>query len=440
MSHVEFAACTFGAAVLEPPTPVPVHLPMPAPGETLAVIGPSGAGKTLALNALAARCGGVHLPVLRRDDFDLPVLELFPPLMPGETVLRNLARVGLADGRLWRLQVRHLSAGEQQRLRIALWNAAVSAACGRDARAPLIADEFDAHLDELTACAIAQTLRRLKLPLVVSTHNLATLPYLAPARVFEIDRGMHELPAPAPASLADEIEIVPARVRDWDRFKHWHYLGQSRPGPSCAVWLARLRGREAGIVMFGYPHLLLSARKHALPECYRVQGVRAYGPGALNRDVRLLQRVVVDPRLRGLGIAARLIEHGVRALGVPYVECVAQMGTFSDFLLRAGFEHVCALEPPKSAAALLRFCERRDIPPRALADPALRETVLAAMQPNDREALARHLRALEQSRINTGHGCARESGRSDAALNAALARLGARPEYFLWSRESQEPQ
>jgi GNAT superfamily N-acetyltransferase len=299
----------------------------------------------------------------------------------------------------------------------------------------LIADEFDAHLDELTACAIAQTLRRLQLRLAVSTHNPATLPYLAPATLIEIDGGARELSPPAPRDLADDLEIVPGRALDWRRFKHWHYLGESRPGPTCAVWLARLRGRECGIVMFGYPHLYLSARARALPERFTVAGVRTTGASALNSEVRLLQRVVVDPRLRGLGIATRLIEHGLQALDVPYVECIAQMGAFSDFLLRAGFQRVCAMAPPPQARALLRFCERRDIPPRALADPVARDAILEALPDADRVALQRHLNALAVSRVNTGHGSLRRRGDvGEPALHAALARLGARPEYFLWTR------
>ncbi len=427
MSHTEFAAQTFGMLLAEPSPPVRFELPLPAPGATLAVTGPSGAGKTLALNALAYAHGGLLLPELPHGD--QRVLEAFPPALPGEVVLRNLARAGLADGRLWRMRTHQLSAGERQRLRIAL--ALSTLAPGQ----LLLADEFDAHLDELTACAIAQTLRRIGVRLAVSTHNPATLSYLAPATLIEIDGGARELRPPTPRDMADEIEIVPGRALDWQRFKHWHYLGESRPGPSCAVWLARLRGRECGIVMFGYPHLYLSARAQALPERFHVAGIRTNGVSALNREVRLLQRVVVDPRLRGLGVATRLIKHGLQALDMPYVECIAQMGAFSDFLLRAGFRRVCAMEPPPQARALLRFCERRDIPARALRDPAARSAILDALPQDDRAALQRLLRALGESRVNTGHGSLRRRGDvGEQALHAALARLGARPEYFLWTR------
>ncbi len=429
MTHTEFAARTFGLRFTEPAAPEPLALPLPAPGETLAVTGPSGAGKSIALDALARAHGGLHLPCLSSADLQSRVLELFPPAVPGRIVLRQLARAGLADARLWQMRVLHLSAGERQRLRVAL------ALCSLSPGQLLVADEFDAHLDELTACAIAQTLRRLGLRLAASTHNLATMPYLAPSRQIEIGAAPRTLHPPAPRDLCDELEFTPGRALDWQRFKRWHYLGESRPGPVSDVWIARLRGQEAGIVMLGYPHLYLSARERALPSRFHVAHVREHGADALNAELRLLQRVVVDPRLRGLGVAGRLIRHALGQARVSYVECIAQMGVFSDFLLRAGFRRICALKPPRQAAALLRFCSRRDIPAETLADPVARDAILAALPQADREALQRHLRALAESRVNTGHGSGRRRlGPPDAALDRALARIHARPDYFLWTR------
>ena len=434
MSHIDYASSTFGFEPQVPKRPKPAWLPCPKPGEIVAVIGPSGAGKSLALAALAGP-GRREISRLRSEDLATPVLDLFDPGRPSEEVLRTLARVGLADGRLWGMDAGGLSAGECRRLELAL------AICGAKPGTLLIADEFDAHLDSVTARALAQNLRRIaaraQLRVAASTHRPEVLPQLAPDYLFEIDNGKaRQLPAPAPADLGDEIEIVPATVRDYDAFAHWHYLGPGRPGPTSEVWLARHGGRAVGIAMFGYPHLLLAARAIALPE-FAPARIRSDGAAGLNASVRLLQRVVVDPRFRGIGVSRRLITHGLRHVGVPYVECIAQMGAFSEFLTGAGFERVCDMPPPRAARRLTEFCRTHGISATALLDSAARRTLLAYLPDAAARQLARLLNRLVQSRIETGHGCLR--GKPDAdhepLLRRALARLSAHPAYFLWTQK-----
>ena len=431
-SHIEYASSVFG---FDPPVsrcPVPAELPQPEPGGITIVIGPSGAGKTLALRALLTPDARelVPLPVAA---VTAPVLELFDPDLPTDQVLRVLARVGLADGRLWRMQAGDLSAGECRRLELAL------AICGAKRGSLLIADEFDAHLDSTSARALAQNLRRIALRLglrvAASTHRPETLAQLAPSRLFEIRSGVANEHVPPPAAdLCDEIEIVQGTVRDYADFEHWHYLGPGRPGPNSGVFLARHNGRAVGIVMFGYPHLLLSARALVLPQ-FAPGCIRSGGASALNQQVRVLQRIVVDPHYRGLGIARRLIAHGLSQLDVPYVECIAQMGEFSDFLLAPGFRRVCEMPPPRAALRLLKFAEQHGFAAQALVDPAVRELLIKYLPEPVSAQLTRLLRALVHSRIETGHGSLRGQPGSDhePLLHKALARINARPIYFLWT-------
>jgi GNAT superfamily N-acetyltransferase len=418
MSHIHYAARAFGTAILPPPPPPVASLEPPAPGELLAIVGASGSGKTRALEAL----GGTGLPPIIADR---PVLEHFAEVLPTPEVLRVLARAGLGDGRLWAMRAGQLSAGEQQRLRIAML------LCANPGL--LVLDEFDAHLDVDTACALAQALgtlaRRHNLRVALSTHRPEILPYLRPTHISSITEGeATSLSVPPAADVLDGLTFTPGRGRDWERFARWHYLGSARPGPVDAVWLARLGDENIGIAMFGFPHLHLSARRAALPLEYSGRD-----PAMLNRDVRLLQRVVVHPRYRGLGVAARLVSHGVAELGARYVECLAQLGPFSGFLSAAGFARVCELDPPRALAALRRFCERRELDPARMHDPSYRAALLASLPERDAETLRRHLRHVLRSRVNTGHGGGRHGGGvSQRVLNAALSRIDARPTYFVW--------
>ncbi|MBX3475731.1 MAG: AAA family ATPase [Planctomycetes bacterium] len=402
-------------AAVAPPRPATLALPGPAGLHVL--LGDSGAGKTRALKALGRAHRGARF--VRPCRGGQRVADLFSGT-PGERAFACLAACGLADARLWALRAGQLSAGEQARLGLAL--------ALRENPPLLLVDEFDSHLDFDCARALACNLRRLAtargLRVVLTTHRPELLPWLQPDAVLRLGDGLQTLPLPAPADLRDELAFAPGSLADWRHFARWHYLGQGRPGPVCAVWLALLSGRPAGIAVFGYPHLLLSARAGALGPAYAPRAVLAQGTQALNRDLRLLSRVVVDPRLRGCGVAGALLRHALPRLGVPFVECIAQMADHSGFLQQAGFARLATLTQGRAAQSLLRELARRNLDPARigcaqLADPAL----------------ARRVAALVQSRIQTGHGSLRR-GRGNAAVLArrALERLGARPGYFLWRR------
>lgn len=428
-AHIKFAARAFGFAPLCITPPAPATLPLPAPGQVLALLGPSGSGKTLALEALRRHHGGVAPAQPPRDD--TPVLALFADIADSARVLRVLASCGLADGRLWQLPVRCLSAGEYARLCIA----ETLLRCRGGGL--LVLDEFDTHLDQLAACALAQTVARvarmLGLRVAASTHRPELLPYLGASRVLGLgaDGALHDHPPPGPRALADELEIVPARRADYARFARWHYLGPGLPGPTSHVFMARLGGEDVAIALFGYPHLLLAARREMLPARFHPLQVRRDGAAALNREVRNLQRVIVDPRVRGAGVAQALLRHGMRQLGVRWVECVAQLGQFSDFLLRAGFNPGPLIQPPCNPR-LLQLLARLGLDAEMLHDASMRQRVLGALPPAQSAKLAAALAAVARSRVQTGHGHARQAGLvPGSVLERALARLHARPQYFV---------
>jgi ABC-type nitrate/sulfonate/bicarbonate transport system ATPase subunit len=436
--HARYAASAFGADIPPGGKPAAAALPLPGPGRILAVVGPSGSGKSLALQGLLASVEiAREVRALTRRQLSRPVLSLFGGGIDSEAVLRGLARAGLAEPRLWNMPSGQLSSGEQRRLELAL------ALAGAPPGSLLVADEFDAHLDSLTARLVAQNLRRMVQrgghALAVSTHRPEVLAHLAPDTLLEIDGpSARELPRPAQCDLLREVEVTRGRLRDYSAFERWHYLGPGLPGPSSDVFVARHDGRAVGIALFGYPHLLLARRAGSLPQ-FAPAMIRRDGAAALNRDVRLLQRVVVDPRWRGIGLARLLIRHGLEHVGARWVECVAQMGAFSDFLLAAGFERVGEVDPPAAVARLTGFCASHGIDTTRLLT-ARRRAALARELPGPQAMrLMRLISAVVRGRIQTGNG-SRRRGRGElpeAAMRKAMSRLHARPTYFLWTQGAQ---
>ncbi|WP_199556055.1 ABC transporter ATP-binding protein [Sandaracinobacteroides hominis] len=184
-------------------TPVPLDLALTvAPGEILALIGRSGAGKSSILKAIAGLLpgGSGHIRVNGESWFDSDAgIRLSPhrrrlgylfqnyALFPHKTALENVmaaapdetaARRLLAAVQLGDLKNRRpaqLSGGQQQRV-------ALARALAREPRLLLLDEPFSA-VDRPTRRALAQTIRDLRasldMPVILVTHDIEDAAHLA---------------------------------------------------------------------------------------------------------------------------------------------------------------------------------------------------------------------------------------------------------------------
>ena len=194
-----------------------VELTLDVGPETVALVGPSGAGKTTALRAVAglarpARgaivCGGerwfdgdagIDLPPERRSiGFVFQEYALFPHL----TVSQNVAfGGGRPNGLLSRLRIEHLakakpgelSGGERQRV-------ALARALARNPRV-LLLDEpmaaLDPHTRRSVRAELHDLLRELSLPTLLVTHDFEDASALADRVGVLVDGRLRQVGAPA---------------------------------------------------------------------------------------------------------------------------------------------------------------------------------------------------------------------------------------------------
>ena len=204
-----------------------------AEGETVALVGPSGAGKTTVLRAIAGatrpRAGAIHLgeqalfdaarridlpPEERRVGYVFQEYALFPHM----TVRQNVAFAGSsrADELLERFGIahlsearpRHLSGGERQRVGLAR---AIASDPG-----VLLFDEplsaLDAHTRTRVRAELFDLLRELRLPALLVTHDFEDATSLADRVGVIVDGGIHQMGTPAELLAAPADAFVASFV------------------------------------------------------------------------------------------------------------------------------------------------------------------------------------------------------------------------------------
>lgn len=319
--------------------PDPRPTSRPGPGMVVLATGPSGSGKTCLVRELMRRepCAAVHRMRLEpgraiaehRATLDLPAW------------LGVLSRAGLADARLLATPAGKLSDGERARLRLALGIAAAEAAPG----AWLVIDECCSTLDRDTAAGVASAVRRWatrsgRRVLAASAHaDLVRL--LGPDLVVRCSVDTTTIvPGPGRAR-GPSVRIEPGTTADHSALAPHHYR-RGRPASACGVLRALVRSdagwRLAGVLVVTHPTLNGAWRELAWPGRYTNTTGRSARAGArrLNRELRRISRVIVDPRDRGRGIARRLVRAYLDDPLTPATEAVAAMGRLSPFGRSAG--------------------------------------------------------------------------------------------------------
>lgn len=324
-------------------------------GKILLITGASGTGKSSLLKAMKRR---LKTSVIDADRKRFPSSSAIIDSIPGSfsEVLGLLSMVGLGEAHLMLRPYTELSEGQKLRARIAY------AVAKSDTKKVILIDEFCSTLDRLTAYVVSYNLRRLvdrlKLSVVVATalddilYDLQPDEHLFTKRI-GVWRRKRLQPRKRPISFFKRLSIRQGERRDWENFASFHYKSHAL-GIIDKIYLLHLDGEPIGIVVYAFPQAGCSLRNRVTGNRYAGTAVTiAARKRLLNKEVRVVQRIVIDPRFRGLGLAAALLRSTIPLLGVRFVECLAVMGGYSRFLQKAGFMEVGRMELPREGRILL---------------------------------------------------------------------------------------
>jgi len=167
----------------------------------------------------------------------------------------------------------------------------------------------------------------------------------------------------------DDLAICEGKVDDYHTLERFHYRA-GPPATIARVLVARDTENEEvrGVLVVSHPTLNGRWRDIAWPS------ERPTDKGAsaawLNREVRCISRVIVEPRARGRSIATSLVRAYLSRPDTPRTEAIAAMGGACPFFASAGMREVGIARTARDAA-LARSLARAGLRASQCADLAL---------------------------------------------------------------------
>jgi GNAT superfamily N-acetyltransferase len=203
-------------------------------------------------------------------------------------------------------------------------------------------------------------------------------------------------------SLLAGIRIERGTAADWRRLAPLHYRSHHAGAvtdvfrmvygdPRAPAGAGRRGEVLVGVIVYSRSPLSLAARNRATGGRYRLGAACRVSVGRLvNRELRIISRVVIAPNWRGLGLARRLVAETLQEVGTPYVEALAAMGRVHPFFERAGMTAYRA--PPAAQGERLRAAlESVGIDRLARRSPARLAGALDALGPAARRLADREI-------------------------------------------------
>lgn len=191
-----------------------------------------------------------------------------------------------------------------------------------------------------------------------------------------------------------QVTIEPGVWADYARLAGHHYRA-GHPATIDTILRATLGGRVVGVLVTSRP-CLNGGWRAGLGEGFSAPASKREIAAKLNAEVRVISRVIIEPRFRGLSIARRLVETYLANPATRHTEALASMGRWCPFFERAGMRRV-EFPAPRRDAAFARVIREAGLKPWMLVDLVVARRVLETRE-EVREGLARWVSASRGTR------------------------------------------
>lgn len=232
-------------------------------------------------------------------------------------------------------------------------------------------------------------------------------------------------------SVTERLQIVPGGLDEYHQLARFHYRDE-RLGPYAAIFAIKPRKssfisseRAVGVIVYSMPSLALELRNIAT-DGFFIGFDKNTELALMNKNIRCISRVIIEPRFRGLGLASRLVRETMGAMNVYIIEAMAVMGLVNPFFEKAGMR---AFEA-KMLVRCVRLLEAFSIvgiEKKMLIDPQRVQRKLDRLVKEKADFIEFQIDRFLQS-----YGKRRYSHAGLERTEFILSKLTARPVYYIW--------
>lgn len=146
-------------------------------------------------------------------------------------------------------------------------------------------------------------------------------------------------------SFFKDIKIEHASRNDYNDIKHYHYINHNSPVTNTNnIFKMVLYGEMIGIILYSYPSFLSSGRNIVMENKYQyIKGEKHNNN--LNKEVRVISRIILVPSFRGLGLAKKLINNTILIMKEQHqelklIELISVMTNYNDFVKNSNMKYI----------------------------------------------------------------------------------------------------
>lgn len=227
-------------------------------------------------------------------------------------------------------------------------------------------------------------------------------------------------------TITKRFSIAEGTLADYKILSRFHYR-DSRLGPFKKIFVAKLGNETAGVIVYSMPSPCCRLRNIATDN-YFVGMDRRCMIALVNKTIRTISRVIVEPRFRGLGLAVQLVRETMLLMDVPMIEALAVMGHANPFFEKAGMK---AYKAPLSVQCMQmqEALSLIGIEERIAVDAVAAQRYIEGLSEGKRLFIDR-----EMKRFLAGYGKRKYMPAGLERTQFVLSKLTDRPVYYLWLR------